>query len=186
MGILDMLLASQGGDVVKPLASNFNISESDAQSAISKLVPALSQGLRRNTTNSGGLESLIGALAGGRHDSYIDDLSRLGRQETVDDGNGILGHLFGSKDVSREVASRAAADTGLDSTLLKKMLPVLATLVMGMLSKQASSGGLGQLTGGSSGSAGGLGDLLGSMLDADGDGSVADDLLGLAGRFLRG
>jgi hypothetical protein len=186
MGLLDMLLTNQGGGVVKQLAANFNISESDAQSAVTKLVPALSQGLRRNTSNSGGLEALIGALSGGGHDRYIDDLSRLGRQETVDDGNGILGHLFGSKEVSREVATRAASDTGLDSTLLKKMLPVLATLVMGMLSKQASSGGLGQLTGGSSGAGGGIGDLLGSMLDADGDGSVADDLLGLAGRFLRG
>ncbi len=43
----------------------------------------------------------------------------------VSDGNNILGHILGSKDVSRAVADRASANTGIDSGMLKQMLPCL-------------------------------------------------------------
>ena len=89
-----------------------------------------------------------------------------------------LGHLFGSKDVSREVASHAAGSTGLDEGLMKKMLPVVASLVMGSMSKQATAGG-------ASGADGSVGGLLGQLLDRDGDGAVMDDIMDMAGRFLR-
>ena len=52
------------------------------------------------------------------------------------DGNGILGHLLGSREASREVASRAAAQTGLSVDVLKRMLPLAATLMMGAFAKQ--------------------------------------------------
>jgi len=60
------------------------------------------------------------------------------------------------------------------------MLPVVATMVMGGLSKQSNSGGgaLAGLLGGGNQQSGGQ-SLLTSFLDADGDGSVADDLLGM-------
>ena len=68
-------------------------------------------------------------------------------------GNGILGHLLGSKDVSREVASRAAAQTGLSADVLKRMLPLAATLMMGAFSKHSGdpssiAAGLGSSGGG--------------------------------------
>jgi hypothetical protein len=47
------------------------------------------------------------------------------------DGNGILGHILGSKDVSRQVAAQASARTGIGADVLKKMLPLVATLAMG-------------------------------------------------------
>ena len=58
--------------------------------------------------------------------------------ETVDDGNGILSHVFGNKNVSRQVASRAAGRTGIGADLLKRMLPMVATLVMGTLARRTS------------------------------------------------
>jgi len=137
----------------------------------------------------------------------------LSRQETVQDGNAILGHLFGSKDVSRAVAGHAAAQTGIDTGLLKKMLPLVASMAMGSLSKQTrqpsiqsqlaglamkqmmgggqQSGGLAGLIGGILGGQRraqaqaqqshqqGLG-MIGKMLDADGNGSVMDDVLRMA------
>ena len=42
------------------------------------------------------------------------------------DGNGILGHIFGSKDVSRQVAARAAQSSGVAPDILAKMLPLVA------------------------------------------------------------
>ena len=62
------------------------------------------------------------------------------------------------------------------------MLPVIATMVMGSVSKQAGAANLqgGPAAGGSaSGSAG----LLNRFLDADKDGSVIDDVLGMAGKL---
>jgi hypothetical protein len=60
------------------------------------------------------------------------------------------------------------------------MLPVVATMVMGGLSKQASGGRA------SAAQAGGVGGMLTSLLDRDGDGSVIDDVGGMLGKFLGG
>jgi len=118
--------------------------------------------------------------------------------------------LFGSKDVSRAVAGRAAEQTGIGADVLKKMLPMVATMAMGSLSKQTQqpsmasqlaglalgggrqqSGGLGSLLGALTGGNArrqrgyqqqqqqGMG-FLGKMLDADGDGNMMDDVLGMA------
>ena len=182
MSLLKTILESQGGAVAGQLAKQFGLDSNQASSVLGQLVPALSAGVKKNVAQQNGLESLVAALSKGNHQNYIDDASRIGQQSTVDDGNKILGHLFGSKEVSREVASRASQQTGVSSDLLKKMLPVVATMVMGGLSKQSNSGSgagalAGLLGGGQQKSAGQS--LLTSFLDSDGDGSVADDLLGM-------
>jgi len=101
----------------------------------------------------------------------------------VEHGNDVLAQIFGSKDVSRSVAQNAAAQTGLDPSLLKKMLPLLAMVVTGLMARQGGAapaapagggGGLGDLLGGAlgggggSGAGGGLGDLLGGLLGGQG------------------
>jgi len=53
--------------------------------------------------------------------------TRWDKRKTVQDGNGILGHIFGSKDVSREVAARASAQSGVGADVLKKLLPIGAS-----------------------------------------------------------
>jgi hypothetical protein len=109
----------------------------------------------------------------------VDHPEELTRTETVADGNNILGHIFGSKDVSRNVAQSAAEQTGIDSGILKKMLPMVAAMAMGSLSKNSAAGGLtNQLAGNAS--SGGLSGMLTQFLDADNDGNVADDLLNMA------
>lgn len=177
MNLLNILLDSQNSPAIEQLARNFGLSESATLGAVAQMAPALTRGMQRNIGNPQGIEELMGALSKGNHQRYVDQPETLGDDGTVADGNAILGHLFGSKDVSRQVASQAAAQTGLDDGMLKKMLPVLASMVMGSMSKQASAG---NLSGG--GQAGGL---LASLLDSDKDGSVMDDILGMAGRFMR-
>jgi len=78
------------------------------------------------------------------------------------DGNAILDHIFGSKEVSRGVAREAAGLSGVGSSVLKKMLPVIASMVIGALAKQMFGGRRsgGQADAGS----GGLGDILGDIL----------------------
>lgn len=178
MNILEMVLNAQNGGAVSQLGRQFGLSEDQVKSAIGQLVPALSGGLQRNVTESNGLDSLRAALQGGRHARYVEDPRSLEDPDTVADGNAILGHILGSKDVSRQLAARAAANTGIDSSLLKSMLPMVAAMVMGSLNKQTE---VGTTQGGS----GGAMDMLSSFLDADKDGSVMDDLLGMASKFLR-
>lgn len=181
MNLLDMIMNSQNGDVVRQMADNFQLDEGKARSAIDALVPALGRGFSRNANSSQGLDDLIGALQRGNHSRYIEQPRVATQQVAVEEGNGILGHIFGSKDVSRQVASRAAETSGVDSSILKKMLPMLASVAMGALAKQ----GFGDSAVNPSSSAGGLGGLLSGFLDADKDGSILDDVIGMAGKFMR-
>ncbi|MBI1353128.1 MAG: DUF937 domain-containing protein [Acidobacteria bacterium] len=182
MNLLETILEAQGGGAVRGLAQNFGIDERQATAAIQQFLPALSSGLKRNVGSEGGLQALLGALEKGSHDQYLQQPERLTRPETVSDGNAILGHLLGGKDVSRQVAGNAAASTGLPVDLLKQMLPIVATMAMGALSKNTAQQGI-QSRAAAQQPANDLLGMLTPMLDADGDGSVADDLLGMAAKF---
>jgi hypothetical protein len=184
MNILEAMLASQGGGATQQLGQQFGLDESQVSSALTALVPALAAGFQRNMSNQQGLDGLLSALGGGRHQQYVDEASALGLPGTIDDGNGILGHVFGSKDVSRQVASRAAAQTGIGADVLKSMLPVIAAMMMGTMSKHVSRPSALQEGLGSSADA--LLRMLPPMLDSNRDGSVVDDVIGMIGRFTTG
>lgn len=168
MNILNDILGAGNGRIVQQMASQFGLQESDVRGAVASMLPALSEGLKKNVSRSPqSTDDLLSALGGGSHARYVDEPEALAEQNTKNDGNNILGHILGNKDVSRKVAGQASAKTGIDPDTLKSMLPVLATVVMGALSKRTS--------GGSSGL-----DSLTSLIDLDGDGSIADDMLDFA------
>ena len=181
MNILDAILNHQDGAAVQQLAQQFGLDNAQATSALSALIPKLAAGVQTNIQQPGGLDSLLGALAGGSHDQVMNDPSMLAQASSVDVGNGILGQILGSRDVSRQVASNAAGQTGLSPDLMKQMLPLVATLVMGALSRQASAAG----TSAGVQSSGLMGSLE-SVLDRNRDGSMVDDVVGMMGRFLGG
>jgi hypothetical protein len=187
------ILAQAGG--LQAMAKDLGMSEADAARGAAALAPAILGGFKKQAqaqpAGLEGLGGLLGQLGGG---GLLDNL--LGPQPTdVNRGNDVLGQIFGSKEVSRTVAQNAAARSGLDPSILKKMLPMLAMAITGLMAKQqatgagtavASSGGgigglLGGLLGGNAGGSSGLAGLA-SMLDLDGDGNPLDDILGMAGR----
>ena len=224
MSMMDMILQAAGGQAPQQVGQQLGLNQQQSQSAIAALLPAISSAMKQNTNNPQGLAGLLGALQNGSHDQYLDNPAQLGQPQAVNEGNAILGHLFGSKDVSRAVAGRASEQTGIGADVLKKMLPMVAMMAMGSLGKQtsgagmfnqggsmkgmlaqmamqqlagggASKGGLGGMLGGLLGGGArrqqaqmqqqasqahqqGLG-MLGNMLDADGDGSSMDDILGM-------
>ena len=190
------------------IGRQFGLDEQQMQAAFNALAPVVTAGLRRNTQSEGGLSDLIGALAGGGHARYADDPSVITAPDTVNDGNAILGHVFGSKDVSRGVAQQLSASSGIGEQVLKKLLPIVAAMVMGQLAKRtgggsASGGGvLGDILGGMLGggqtpdeaparrsapSSGGLNDILGDLLGGNNSGnrSAADDLLNSVQQAIR-
>jgi hypothetical protein len=184
------ILAQTGG--LHSMARELGVSDSQAKSGAEALVPAILGGFKKQAQSQpGGLGALGGLLGQLGGSGLLDDV--LSPQPThVDRGNGVLGQIFGSKDVSRAVAQNAASQSGLDPSLLKKMLPMLAMLVAGFMAKQpaagatarssSAGGGLGALLGGllGGGKAAGTGGAmsgLASMLDMDGNGNPLDDIL---------
>jgi hypothetical protein len=153
------------------VAQQLGVNEQVAEAGAAALLPAILGGFKKTTqAQPGGLEGLGGLLGqlggGGLFDSVVSP-----EPTPVEKGNDVLGQIFGSKDVSRSVAGHAAAETGIDPSLLKKMLPILAMLVAGYLAKQSGGegGGLGGLIGGMLGGGqpsggGGLGGMLGNVL----------------------
>jgi hypothetical protein len=183
MNILNAILGAQDGQAVGALSQQFGLSQDQTVSALGALLPALAGGLQRNMSSQGGLEQLMSALSGGQHGRYLDETSMLGSPDTTNDGNAILGHILGTRDVSRAVATNAASATGISPDILKKMLPVVAALAMGALAKQSAS----QFQPGHAGRVQ-MTDSIGSLagfLDVNRDGSVADDVLGFVGKMFK-
>jgi hypothetical protein len=196
------MLAQTGG--LQSIARELDVSETQAASGAAALLPAILGGFKKQAQSQPagleGLGGLLGQLGGG---GLLDDV--LAPQPTdVRRGDDVLGQIFGSQDVSRAVAQNAAAQSGLDSSLLKKMLPLLAMLVAGYLAKQRGAGADAQPSSAGGGLGGLLGSLLGghaaaaggatpggatpglaSMLDLDGDGNPLDDILRMIGRATR-
>ena len=180
MNLTDML-RSQGG--IDAIANQLGISPADAERGAGALLPAILHGMGQQTTpdpagaggsgGGGGLADILTQLGGGALATNV-----IAPEPTeVDKGNSILGQIFGSKDVSRQVAGHAAQSSGLDPAILKQMLPILAMLVGGYLSSRSTQGGgglggiigsvLGSMAGNQGGGGlggGGLGSILGSML----------------------
>ncbi len=199
---------------LQSVARELGVSEEEAASGAAALAPALLGGFKKQTqaqpAGLAGLGGLLGQLGGG---DLLDNV--LSSEPTdVGRGNDLLGQIFGSKDVSRAVAQNASAQTGLDTSLLKKMLPMLAMMIAGFMAKQpgtgaaaplapSGGGGLGDLLGGLLGGQGGQGGGLGlgasqgaqsgagglgglaSMIDLNGDGNALDDILRMAGKAFR-
>jgi hypothetical protein len=180
MNILDSILAHQDGAAVDQVAQQFGLNRDQAVSALSALVPQLAAGVQQNLQQPGGLQGLLAALASGGHEQYMNDPSKLAQPSTTADGNGILGHLLGDKQASRDAAATAAEQTGLSQDVLQQLLPVAATLVMGSLARHTTSAGAGAPA-----TSGMMGTIT-SMLDQNHDGSMVDDVVGMMGRFLGG
>ena len=183
MNILDMLLQSQKGGPVDTLTSMSGLQAGQMQQLLGQVLPVLAGGLKKGMSSQDGLEDLINALNSGHHDQYYDQPNRLNQNDTRLDGNGILGHILGNKDASRSLAGHAAANTGIDSALIKKLLPIIATVVMGAMNKRTASKGY-LNTRQSSSSANGMLDLLSGFLDVGGDGSIIDDVLRIGSKVL--
>lgn len=157
---LNELLPTGG---IAALATQLGVPADQAQRGAEALLPSVLGGMGDNAAN---LDTHVNSLGGAELAENV-----VGSEPTqIDRGNQLLGGIFGSKDVSRQVAGQAAQSSGLDPALLQKMLPILAMLVAG------------HLAGRSNGQQGGLGGILGSVLGGLGGGGAGGGLgAGLGG-----
>jgi hypothetical protein len=204
--VAEILSSSQGGQFVENLAGSLGLSTEQTRAAVEALTPALALGLRNAADNPAVLEQIVAGVA---HPTYLaayDDPGVAHGEEAGELGKAAITQLFGSGSAAGQMAQIAARDAGLRPDVLTRMLPVLASVVLGGLFKSlnnqglgsileqiASSGGLGSILGQLGGattappappSGGGLGGLLGALL---GGGKQGGGLLGgLLGALLGG
>jgi hypothetical protein len=187
---LTEILGQTGG--LQSMARELGIDEVDATAGAQALLPAILGGFKKQAQSQpGGLEGLGGMLSKLGGGSLLDDVLAPARTN-VSRGNDVLGQIFGSKDVSRTVAQNAASTSGLDPSLLKKMLPIVAMLAAGYMARRtfsttqspSSAGGLGGMLGGLLGGQSSPTMGLASMIDLNGDGNPLDDIMKMAGKVL--
>jgi hypothetical protein len=182
------------------IAAKLGADEGEVNSAIKTLVPALVGGIQHNVAaddiDSGKLESDVaqqgqsGLLDGGVNVDQVD----------AHQGDQYVARIFGGND-SNAVASALAGGGAGNSDLIKKLLPILAPIVLAYIGKQltknsapgepqaqsSGGGGLGDVLGSILGGAGGgggdspLGSILGSVLGGNKGGAIGDILGGLLG-----
>lgn len=174
MKLLESLLENQ--PALRQIAQRVGLPGDQATTITGHLVPVLARGLQINAQPSTGLNALLAALNRGDHQRYIDEPNSLATQSAINDGNAILSHVLGSKDVSRNLAAYVARQTDVGSHRIKKMLPLVAGLAMAVLSKEAERADSTAPLGGTAESA------LATLLKTGKDTSIADDLLSMAGK----
>jgi hypothetical protein len=131
------------------IGQQFGLTEEQTRAAFDALTPVVASGMRRSAQSETGLQDILAsALNGNRGDSF---------DSATTSGNDVLGQIFGSKDVSRGVAQQLSATSGIGAAVLKQLLPIVASIVMGQVAKKMGGSG-------TSSSGGGLGDILGEIL----------------------
>jgi hypothetical protein len=164
------------------LGQQFGLTPEQTRAVMEQLGPVIAAGMRRNADqgSAGGLGDILGGMLGSG-----------GQVDPTSAGNDILGQIFGSKEVSRGVANEVSAQTGVGAAVIKKLLPILASVILAQLASGkggAGGGGLGDilgsvLGGGQQQGGGGLGDILGSVLGSTAGGGQSQggglgDILG--------
>ena len=144
MPIAEYLTGPQAKGAITAMSKAEGLDADQVQAAIAAVTPLLVQGIERNTLSRGGLADLVSAMGDGHHEAYLQHPELIGSPAMIADGNNILGHILGGPEQSRRLASRAAATSGLSEGLLKQLLPIIAAILMGALSKQ-TKGGLGDI-----------------------------------------
>ena len=188
-GILDLLNSDIGKSIINGVAGQAKQPENKTNEVLTMALPVLMAAMKRNASTPQGAEGLMGALNSKHDGSILDNLDGLfggGVDDNViEDGSKILGHVLGNRQANVENAIGARA--GMDSNSVAQILKIAAPILLGMLGKQSrekqvdSSSGLDSLLGGllSDNSPQQEQSFLESMLDADGDGSIIDDVAGM-------
>jgi hypothetical protein len=177
-GLVEQLLQTLGPKAIEQMSGKLGASPQQTQSGLAAALPVILGAMQRNASNPQGAAALQGALQRNHANADLGGLlgAVLGGQNS--DGAAILGHVLGQR--APRAAQGVGAASGLNGAQSQDLMAMLAPLVMGVLGKQAGSGGgidLAGLLGGATQQldeqGGGIGSkLMTAVLDRDGDGDV--------------
>jgi hypothetical protein len=161
----DLLLEAQDGEAMAMLAREFGLSPQQTEAAVTALLPAISAGLKQSTATPEGLGNLFATMGYQRDlNAMYGDPNLAFTQQGRAAGNDVLSAIFGSPDVSRAVVDQAQRFSGVGSSILKKMLPVIAGMLLsGMMGGKSGKAAAPQGPAPSSGAGGALGEILGQI-----------------------
>ena len=161
--ILEDFMGSMGSQVTSQLSSQLGIDKNTAGAIIPQVLPMILGGLKNQKDNFGGEDRVNHILNKYGSSNVLDDIAGLFSQKANDPNpDPALGGLLG--DAGVKASNLFGKQFNLDSGTAAKIIPMLAPLVLGFLSKKRDTGA------GVSGIA--------SILDQDGDGSILDDIGG--------
>ncbi|HOF20641.1 MAG TPA: DUF937 domain-containing protein [Bacteroidales bacterium] len=162
---IDDFMKNYGPEVSRQLSSNLNIDQGTVQKLIPELAPLILGGLKRQKDDRGGDERVNHILNKYGDSSVLGNLKGLISGKLNDssaDAN--LGGLLGDK--GGVAAARALGKKmNIDPSVIMKIIPALAPVILAALTKKRDTGKTG---------IGGIG----SLLDANGDGNIIDDIAG--------
>jgi len=201
--MLEELAGALGGDTLGQLAGVLGADNEAVGKGVAAALPALLGGLARNARQPEGASALSNALGTDHDGSILDSLGSIfggspwAQQQANRHGESILGHVFGGN--RPRVEQQVQAASGLQSSMVTKLLPLLAPVVLGYLGKKLSGGGSDQVAQSleqervavkqNDGMFGQILDMLDGDDDDDGGGlmDMAGDLLkGQAGKMILG
>ena len=187
--ILDTIMGQLDGDKLKQLGQQAGTDETQARDGLSAAIPLILGALQGNATDKGGAESLQKSLKRDHDGSILDNIGDFLGDPKKANGAGILKHVLGDR--RGTIENKLAERNGMESGSMGSLLEMAAPLVMGALGRQQGSGGfdvgmLEQFLGGerkASEKDSGIMGMVTDLLDSDKDGSIIDDIGGLAGKF---
>jgi len=187
--ILDLLNSDVGKQIIGGASAQSGQSADKTASVLNMALPFLLGAMKKNSASPEGAAGLLGALTNKHDGSILDNLGGLfegGVDDAVQqDGAGILGHILGGS--QPKIENALSQKSGMDADAVGQILKVAAPILMGILGKEtrqnnvSDSNGLGNLLGGLMGSGQQKEEqsFIESLLDADGDGSIIDDVAGM-------
>ncbi len=187
-GLLDILNSPMGKQLISGVAGQTGQPENKTADVLSMAMPLLLGAMKKNVSSPQGAEGLMSALSSKHDGSILDNLGGLfggGVDDSVmNDGAGILGHVFAGK--QPQVENALSQKSGMDVGSIASILKIAAPIVMGFLGKQKAQSNVSDANGLNSLLGGMLGgqpqqnqSLITTLLDADGDGSILDDVAGM-------
>jgi hypothetical protein len=163
--LYEILNNANEGEAIATLGREFDLTPEQTQSAVAALLPAISSGLKQSTSTVDGLGNLF-ALMGQQKDlpALYDDAQTALKPQGLAAGDDALSVIFGSPEVTQAVVDQAQKFSGVSSSILKKMLPVIAGMILsGLMRSGSSAKPSAPAPSPSKGDMGGLGDILGQI-----------------------
>lgn len=188
--ILDLLNSDLGKTLIDGTSQQLGQDKKKTASALGAALPLLLGAMQNNAKTPEGASGLLNAIGNDKHGGGIlDNLGSILGGDSIDDdvlqdGAGILGHVFGGKE--QNVANAVSKSSGLDLGSAMNTLKVAAPVLLGFLGKESrqksvtDQDGIGNLLGGLlGGESQKQQSMVASLLDADNDGSIIDDVAGM-------
>jgi hypothetical protein len=134
--LLEMVQQHLGPTEVNQISQQLGVAPAQAQSAISAALPMVIGGMASNASQPGGPDAIHQSLTS--HGGILGNLGGLLGGGGVADGGGLLGNILGQHQAP--VQQGVSQASGLDSDKTRKLLLMLAPIVMGVLARKHAAG----------------------------------------------